>query len=453
MRSLRTQLLLSLWLTLVFVGCSGAIGAYLIAQRESNDLQDSQMQQIAALIATTSSKAEPAVGTAMQPHDLTVEWEDAFLVSVRRRDGALLFASRPDIETLQASWNGFRTQTIAQHEYRLYARESGDRKVIVAQQLELRRETAGAAALSALLPVLLLVPILGLVISYVIRRQLQPFDALTSTIATRPPLTLDPLPTVDLPAELVPLVTEINRLLARQHAANEQEQRFIADAAHALRTPLTALQLQADVLDGTRDVTKRASRLAELRAGIRRAVRLANHLLLLARHKSDAETKRDQVELASAVREVCELYAPSATARNIELRVATNSSVSVIADVRDVAQLAGNLIDNALRYSAVGALVTVAVRREAGGAQIEVTDQGPGLPDSEFERVFERFYRAPGDTTEGSGLGLAVVREVAAQLGGRVRLTNRGDQPGLIATVWLPVIAVPIEVADQDVLA
>ena len=136
--------------------------------------------------------------------------------------------------------------------------------------------------LMTLIPLMVLFPVLGLVITFAIRRRLQPLQAVASSVAGRAPLALDPLPVANVPEEIRPLIEEINRLLARLKTAMEREQRFVVDAAHALRTPLTALQLQADVLDGSDDPAERAARLAEMRAGIQRAVQLSNQLLSLA---------------------------------------------------------------------------------------------------------------------------------------------------------------------------
>jgi two-component system OmpR family sensor kinase len=297
---------------------------------------------------------------------------------------------------------------------------------------------AATAAFTAFLPVVLLIPMLGLLIGMVIRRQLHPLSNTARAVAARSPLALDPLPVNGLPAEIRPLIDQINRLLARVAVSNQNEQRFIADAAHALRTPLAALQLQADVLDGSQDVVERAARVAELRAGIRRTVRLSHHLLVLARSESAHSSPRLSTAADRAISEAFNVYGPIAAARGVELCQVASCTAEVAADPRDLAQLLGNLLDNALRYTAAGGRVAVSATAEADGVLIEVTDEGPGLPESELEKVYQRFYRSPGDSTEGSGLGLAVVRGIVERLHGRIQLANRTDRSGLIARLWLP---------------
>lgn len=438
MTSLRGKLLFSLWSTLAVVGATSAAVAFTVSRQEINGLLDLHMAQIAKFMAAAS----PAT-TISPPHVVpqlrAVDLEDSYLLGVHRGDGALIYASRPEIETLSPKWLGFRTVRLAGDDYRVYSAWSGDRRIVVAQQLELRQEAVTAAVLAALVPILILVPALGIVVSYVIRWQLHPLDIAAQAVAERPPFALDALSVTGLPAEIVPLIHEINRLLTRLQAATEQEQRFIADAAHALRTPLAALQLQADVIDSTADPAKRAARLIELRAGIRRATRLANNLLALARQESTAPPVRGAVDLDVAVTETCAMYAPIAKARAVNVRLNADSGAKIARSTRDIVQLVGNLLDNALRHTPDLGTVTVTTRRESDGALIVIADEGPGLPNDELHKVFERFYRAPGDQTEGSGLGLAVVREIAAQAGGHVQLANQIGRKGLVASIWLPI--------------
>lgn len=142
--------------------------------------------------------------------------------------------------------------------------------------------------------------------------------------------------------------------------------------------------------------------------------------------------------LDTAAAEVHALYAPIAALRAVDFRLDTRSKTAVPGDPRLLSLIVGALVDNALRYTPPGRTVVLRTRKETGAAQIEVSDEGPGLAEAELEAVFERFYRAPGDVTEGSGLGLAVVRNIAARLGGRAWLENRRDRSGLVAHVRLP---------------
>ncbi len=438
MTSLRRRLLSALWIALLLVGASSAAATFFMTRDETNSLLDYQMEQIATFIGAQSfaGAARPGILPRL---DIDRDDEGAYTVSVRDAAGRLQYSSGPDLDLAPPDWLGLRTIRVGSADYRVLSAESGTARITVAQQMELRRETAAGAALMALVPVAILIPVLGLLISFIIRRQLQPLTAAARDVARRPPLALDPLPVAGLPPEVSPLIQEINRLLLRLRAASEHEQRFIADAAHALRTPLAALQLQADVVDGAKDAAERAARTADLRMGIRRTVRLANHLLLLARNDKIAGPVDGEIALDVAVRETCDLYAPIAAARGVRLQVGTAPGSVVPGDARHVAQLAGSLLDNAIRHTPPGGQVMASVTADAGNACIEVVDEGPGLPEAELEKVFERFYRVKGDATEGSGLGLAMVREIAVRLGGRASLANRKDRSGLVARVCLPL--------------
>ncbi len=437
MTSLRRRLIVSLWLVLLIVGAVSAAISYCQTRRETNGMLDYQMEQVAIFLggrAFGGPSSQPVMPRLHSDHDI----EEDYIVDVRDASGQVLYATPSDIRIPPLSWLGFRVVKLGGIDYRVLSAELGAQRIAVAQQMELRRETAAAAAFAALLPVGLLIPVLGLVIAVVIRRQLQPLSEMARAVAARPPVALDPLPLSDLPTEVRPLIEEINRLLDRVAVASEHERQFISDAAHALRTPLAALQLQADVLDGSQDVTERAARLTELRDGIRRAVRLSQHLLTLARCEAPRGSRPGSAPVDPAIAEAFQVYGPIAAARAVHLQQAAPCDVEVASDPRDLGQIIGNLLDNALRYTAAGGRVTVSATPEAGGVRIEIADEGPGLPEAELENVFHRFYRSPGDATEGSGLGLAVVRGIVQRLGGRVQLANRTDRSGLTAQLWLP---------------
>lgn len=437
--SLRRRLTLSLWLALSLVGLLSAGWAYIESRAESNEHLDYQLEEIARFLVAQSF-SDPVALVSLPKIDVNHDSDDDFLVTVRGADGALLYASHPNNPLAATSWRGLRTVSLDGEQYRLFSADRGTMQVMVAQQMEVRDELAADAVLTALLPIILTLPVLGLIIGLVIKRQLQPLREIAADVAGRTALVFDPLPAANLPAEVRPLVEEINRLLARLESMVENDQRFIADAAHALRTPLTALSLQADVLEGSRDAAENALRLRELRAGISRAVRLSNHLLAIARNEVGAGPVSATTALDAALTECCALYRDAAEVRFVRLRLTAQSGAIVPGDERHLALLAGNLIENALRYSPTGGEVLVSSWVEGTSAVFEVIDEGRGLPKDQLEAVFERFHRGADETLEGSGLGLAAVRSIALRLGGSVRLANRRDGQGLIARVQLPCL-------------
>ncbi len=284
MRSLRRRLLVALWIAVSCIGAVSALIAYLQVSHQAKGLLDNQLEQVAQLVAGR----DPPAGHAAVNEDSDIE------VGTWNRDGTLQYTSSPLLQRPRATAPGFSDVILGQEPYRLYAAQLGDLHVEVAQPVDVRDDQAEAAALSALLPMLLLMPVLAIVIALVIRALLQPVRNLAVAVARRDAFAEAPLDARGLPSEVAPLVEEINKLLTRQREAAQRERSFIADAAHALRTPLAALQLQADVLDGSSDPAERATRLAELRAGIQRATRLSRQLLELARIPSRARTWRSR---------------------------------------------------------------------------------------------------------------------------------------------------------------
>ena len=438
MSSLRRRLTVWLWLGLAAVGIACAGLVYWQSSTNEDEQLDFQMQQIAHIVvAESSSTALPVVISSLL--DLDRDGDEDIIVTVRDASDRVLFASRVDAPLPPVEWVGLRTIDFGGDQYRMLSVRSDSRHITVGQELENRRDKSITAVWTSLLPVVVLIPVLGLVIALVIRNVLQPLRMTAAEISARPPMALDPLSVNRLPGEVRPLVEAMNRLFFRLRSAIQREQQFLADAAHALRTPLAALQLQSDVLEGSRDPAETAIRHRELRAGIRRAVRLANHLLALARNEPAGASIPGQADLSTALREAHELYLPTAGARQVTLELDIQSNMIVSGGARQLALVLGNLIDNAVRHTPRGGQVIVSAVPDDAGVRLEVLDEGHGLPESELEKVFERFHRVPGDTTEGSGLGLAVVRDVVESLGGRVQLQNRADRTGLVARVWLSV--------------
>ena len=434
--ALRTRLVIATWIAVVLIGGVCAAVTYRVARHETEELLDGQMHRVARIVAQRMSGDErPELSAAALPTGY--ETEDDLFVTVRNAAGRVTYSSRDDVQLPAVDTPGFGTVTAQGEQYKVFTVNAGDQRVTVAQSKEVRRESAAAAALAALLPVVLIIPALGLVITLVIRAQLRTIARATVAIAQRPPLALDPIPVESLPAEIRPLVEEINQLLVRQKAAIDREQHFLSDAAHALRTPLTALQLQSDVLDGSSDPEERARRRAELRSGIRRVVRLTGQLLSLARQESQDTDPASSTSLAEVLSDVHSVYFAIAAERGVTLSRVSARDLQVRGSLQQLILILGNLLDNALRYSPRDGILELAIVAEGSTVTIEVRDEGPGLRAEELERVFERFYRAAGDNTVGSGIGLATARSVAEQLGGRVWLENRADRSGIVARVTL----------------
>jgi two-component system, OmpR family, sensor kinase len=426
MSSLRRRLLLSSSLAVGVVGLICATVAYRQVSDQTRTLLDDQLAQIARLAAQTVDGSE-----------IQNRGDEDIVVSVWSADQKLKFSTAAGV-ALPLLPAGFAEVVLKAEPYRVYSTVIGQRHIAVAQPVDIRDDQAEAAALAAFLPLLVLMPVLAIVLALVIRAQLKPVHNLALQVAQRGPFERDGLEATGLPAEVLPLVDEINRLLSRQNAAAQRERQFVTDAAHALRTPLAALQLQADVLEGATSPEEYAARFTDLRAGVRRAAHLSDQLLSVARSKPAADSARVSLEVAAALREVVDLYQPAASAAGVTLRLRTDTHATVRADSRRLLLIFGNLLDNALRYTPTGGEIELRAQSAAGSIQIEVQDQGPGLPAAELARVFEPFYRVAGDPGGASGLGLATVANLVKELGGHVKLRNRDDRSGLLACITLP---------------
>ena len=271
----------------------------------------------------------------------------------------------------------------------------------------------------------LLVPLLGLgvVLSLLvyggIRRGLAPLKRLTGQLENRSVNALSPIGMTQAPSEVHALVQAVNGLLGEVERSVVQEKRFLNDAAHQLRTPLAGLISQVELAQReTQDPVLRA-RLAKVLTGAERSAHLVHQLLTLARNETHA--RREPLDLAELARDVAREWTPRAMAAGVDLGYEGVEHLRLEGDALQLREALSNLIDNALRYTPRGSSVTLAVAARAGGAELVVEDNGPGLSDEEMAHVFQRFWRA-SELPGGCGLGLAIVREIAHRHGGDARV-------------------------------
>ena len=359
--------------------------------------------------------------------------------------------------TLKNGFHAFRHQNL---DYRVYVHRLRDgSRIAVSQETRIRDQIARQSALYATLPLLLLVPVLLAVMLMLIRLMLRPLAELSRTVDARQEHDLKPLPKTDLPTELQPFVNAINGLLGRTGAAMESQRRFVADAAHELRSPLAALSLQAERLHAAPMSLEATERLETLQAGIRRSRHLLEQLLLLARAQNarwgqgQAATTAASVPAVVAVlpvmRRVLEDLLPLADQKRLNLGISAapglthdaeaDERIRVAADEMALYTLLRNLADNAIRYTPAGGQIDLWVDRHGTEVVMAVQDNGPGIPAEERARVVDPFYRVLGTGESGSGLGLSIVDTLVGNLKGRLRLDDAAGQAhGLRAEVTLP---------------
>jgi two-component system OmpR family sensor kinase len=296
-------------------------------------------------------------------------------------------------------------------------------------------------ALRILVPLAATFPLFAILIWLLVSRELRPLEDIAGAIRRRRPDSLEPLPAGGLPEEVVPLVSELNSLLSRLGGAIETQRRFTEDAAHELRSPLTALQLQIQLLERARSPEERHEALDALRAGAKRATHLVEQLLTMARLEPEAAREAPaEVALEDVAASVLADLEPLAEAKAVELRRGRVEPTRVAGQAEALRTLARNLVDNAIRYTPPGGRIEVSVLVDDGRPALEVKDSGPGIPPEERERVFDRFYRLPGAAAQGSGLGLAIVRQIADAHRAEVSLGEADHGQGLCVTVRFPAI-------------
>jgi two-component system, OmpR family, sensor kinase len=418
-RSIRHQLLI--WLLAIVVAGVGAAGwlIYRQALAEANELFDYQLQEIAA--ALPSEPFSQVFGSRTNGGD------EGIVIQIWNRNGSLMYFSHPRAPIAPRAELGFSTEHTDRGEWRVYGAIVGDNVVQLAQPVSVRNRLAASVALRTVWPLIVLLPFLGAAVWMIVGRGMRPLRRVTRAVESRRPEALDPLPDARLPQEVQPLVHALNGLLSRLAAALDTQKAFVADAAHELRTPLAAVQIQAQLVARAQDDETRREALADLQSGVTRATRLAEQLLALARSEPDGATVVEPVALDEVLAGCVSAHAIVAQKRGIDLGIEGTEPAVVDADIGALRVMFNNVLDNAVKYTPDGGRIDVSLGFAPDGrALVRVADSGPGIPPDERERVFDRFYRdssarARADVS-GSGLGLAIVKRVAAQQGAVVTL-------------------------------
>ncbi|MGE0384062.1 MAG: ATP-binding protein [Gammaproteobacteria bacterium] len=431
--SLRNRLIGALLAALVATGLFASWWTYVGARREIDALFDYQLRQQALALR---DRVFPLSGLFLSHENADQE----IVIQVWDWRGSRLYSSHRLLPLPQRYQIGFSNFRSGGKDWRAFALVAGTEIIQVAQPLSVRRTMAARAGLRILVPILLVLPLFGLLVWWIVGRALRPLDALARTIGARDQNSLAPVPVQGLPAETRPMIRALNDLLERLARALELQRQFTADAAHELRTPLAAVRLQAQVLERAQGTAERTAAAADLKSGVDRAAHLVDGLLTLARLEPDAaDARAAPLDLASFVRDLAARYAPLAAAKGQVLQVAECADARIHAGEPALNALIGNLVDNAIRYTPEGGRIDVAMARENSSAVLSIVDSGPGIPAHERARVFDRFYRLPGNGAPGSGLGLAIARRAADVLGATIVLEDPPTGTGLAVRVRIPV--------------
>jgi signal transduction histidine kinase len=436
-------------------------GSYFTLRHEMNEVFEDNLKQVALAVATHHG----TYGIVRMPRladQLPRVYEEYgnfdFVTAAWTRGGVLLHTSDAAAGLPFRSRSGLSEVSANGEKWHLYTIVLEDGIVQAAQRDAARRLLASETTLTLIVPSAGLLLVLAALLTWALRRGLKPLSNAASEVTARSVEALHPIPLSAHPPELHLLIGAINDLMMRLGQALSLQRHFLADAAHELRTPMTALRLQLQLLERAGDDTQRANAVSELRAGIDRAQHLVEQLLQLSRLAPEApELRREPLDLSVLVRDAVSRFSARADHLSIDLGALAEGPVMMQGDSQQLTILLNNLVDNALRHTPAGGRIDVASSLDADVACLTVTDSGAGIAEAEKSKVFERFYRShnppdarrmdtaagpvfssPVTPVTGSGLGLAIVREVAERHGARIELNEGPAGKGLSVKLRFP---------------
>ena len=326
--------------------------------------------------------------------------------------------------------------------FRTYVRNTPEGKIIITQENEYRESVALEHAWKSIVPLLILFPLVILLTIIIVRYAMKPVDNLSRKVEKRHGQDLTPLPTDKIPSEVKGFVLEINSLLARTDDFIQQQKRFIADASHELRSPMTALSLQIEQLSALNLPLEAQKQVAQVQQGIQRSRNLLEQLLSLARIQNQSPQSMEQFDLQTIFKQAIEDLLPLALKKSQDIGVVTSESILIEGNPTHFYLLIKTLLDNAIRYTPNGSQIDLAATKDDTNIQIVIEDDGEGIPEEERQRVLDPFYRILGTQQTGSGLGLAIANEIVQQYGGKLVLKQSQQfDSGLRIEITLPLPA------------
>jgi two-component system OmpR family sensor kinase len=436
--SVQLRLSVTLSLVILIVAVVAGVFAFVSAFDEAHEMQDDTLRRVAVLFDRQQMTLHYPTGK-----EVAGDNEESRIIVQYLADGSKAIGNDDALIPLPFPTtlaDGLSTMTVAGEDFRVLVRTTArGERIVVAQETGARDKEARESAWRSLLPFFILFPVLLLVVGDLVRKLFRPIATLSAEIDRRDEQALHPIDEHHLPTEIRPFVVAINRLLARVAQSMENQRRFVADAAHELRSPMTALSLQAERLTATEMPAPARERLLPLSQGIERGRKLIDQLLTLAAAQSNSDRPQTAVSIHEVFRRVLEDLLPLADRKCIDIGVESLEDAQVIINEMDLFILVKNLVDNAIRYTPPGGRIDLSVERAQETIILQVKDSGPGITEDQQMRVFDAFYRSVGTDETGSGLGLSIVKAIADRSGAQVRLgfADELNKSGLCVSVWL----------------
>jgi signal transduction histidine kinase len=448
--SLRGRLLALVGSLILALLGGGATAFWLDARKAGQELFDNSMQQTAGLILQLVEHEIAEHGLALGVRLLTAEAQPgdfAFRYQIWTEDlrAAYRSDSLPASPLMSLKAEGFDWVDVDGERWRAYAAWNAAHtlQIQIVESPRHRQALADETMGHLLTASLLLLLLAAGALAWILARTIQPVGRAARTVAGRSPEDLAPVAEPGMPREVAPLLSALNQLIARVGERLAAERRFTADASHELRTPLAAIRANAQVLVGARDEAERARSAADLLDSVDRSTRLVEQLLALARadaHTRESGSQARRVRLDELVSAQLQVQQSAAERRHITLSRRLQPA-EVDGDPALLAVLLRNLLDNAIRYTPEGGQVDVIAGMQDGAVLLEVRDSGPGIPAEARQQVFQRFYRLPGSSGSGSGLGLSIVQRIAELHAGSIRIGTGDDGRGTCITLRFPPAA------------
>lgn len=431
--SLKKRLIWGTSIFSVVLGCFLILAAYKISLHEVDEILDTQMQYMAE---RSTSQPLTTVSSRVELHR-TYHEEDLLIDIWAYKDQSHLW-HQTHLLVPPVKQAGFYTQNTPQGKWRVYVIPLKDYQIQVSQQEQVRHAFAWELAGSMFIPYILLLPVAIIVLAFIISLSLKPLDEFKEELTQRDSDGLSPIDVKDYPQELLPTIEEMNRLFERiQHAQTEQKQ-FIADAAHELRTPVTALNLQTRILISQ---FPEHESLQNLSKGLARIQHLVTQLLALA--KQDVALSLIEPNTNFRLNDVAlncvEQLVNLAMQKEIDLGFERNDLIEMQSLESTVHSIIFNLIDNAIKYTPEQGIINISVYSDSDDfAYVQIEDSGTGIDPEQYDKVLKRFYRVHHHLEVGSGLGLSIVDKATQRLGGVLTLSRSIELGGLSVLVKLP---------------
>ncbi len=422
-KSIQAKLSLAFAVVSILTSAITAAVSFVDTYKETHVLQDDMLEQIAAYLSNHE-----------KPHNLPDSDNEARIFVQHA-----LYPNQNDLPIPQKLGSGLHDYQYDGDNYRIFIKDTPEGRIVVTQENEYRKLLATRSAWSSAIPLLIMIPLTTLLTLLLMGHALRPMRKLSKDLEQREATDLAALPMNNVPQEIIGFVAAINRLLGKTATTMEQQQRFIADAAHELRSPMTALSIQAERLSKQNLPDAAKQSMDDLSQSIYRSRHLLEQLLSLARAQArDSHNRESYVAIQAIFSRVIVDLLPIAEQKEQDLGVVSNHSVQLLANELEIYTLVKTLTDNAIRYTDIGGQIDLSVAEDNKWVMITVEDNGRGIPEAERERVLDPFYRVLGHEQSGTGLGLPIAKTIAEHYQGYVSLQDSVTfEQGLQVVVYL----------------